>query len=430
MTEQDFTEESSVDTVDIDEAESKYASLLADDEDSEAVLETIEDDDDSDESDDDDSDESDEEDSEDFDEDYASDFENMDLSEDFDEDNDSLEDTDSPNADVALLSEGGTALEIPELTVEQAQELTEHIRSTSDVLYVLVARAHAGKAHKAMGYSDFGAYVKAEFDISRSRAYQFINQANVIQAIEESTPEGTQFKLSEAAARDLKNYVEELAPEIRDATKDLDPSEAGAVVEEMVSDYRDKLNQENNDFADTDFDLDFGDVEYDAPSFDGEGGSGGGSQFDDMENFDNLDDFDPNHGDSDDRAIDIEEASVFRKKLEDVYAFYTALSSLEQMPDVQDIIDSVQESRRSHLNTSLPKAKAWLDAMHEAWFSGENAQEATDMGATHEDEDIEHAFDQTEGVPQDADLDFERLSDDTVSDYTEESDFGEKSDIN
>lgn len=338
-------------------------------------------------------------------------------------------DGEDTSGELAVVESDSAELNIPELTVEQAQELTEHIRSTSDVLYVLVARAHAGKAHKALGYSDFGAYVKAEFDISRSRAYQFINQANVIQAIEESTPEGTQFKLSEAAARDLKNYVEELAPEIRDATRDLDPNEAGAVVEEMVADYRDKINQEKNDFDDDDFDLNFDDIDYDAPDFDGEGGGGGGSQFDDMENFDNLDDFELDDDKSND--IDIEEASVFRKKLEDVYAFYTALNSLGEMPDVQEIIGSVQESRRSHLNTSLPKAKAWLDAMYEAWFSGDNALVNDETGIDNQENTNDNQEPELGDEPsEDDEFDFEHSDDEAVSDYTESSDFGEKSDIN
>lgn len=55
-----------------------------------------------------------------------------------------------------------------ELNVEEAKAITENIRSTGEVLYVLVSRAHAGKAHKALGYSSFENYVKEEFGMSRS----------------------------------------------------------------------------------------------------------------------------------------------------------------------------------------------------------------------------------------------------------------------
>lgn len=390
--------------------------------------------------------------------DEVTDLEDIEELEDFEELEDDFSNLDDVNVEseiegdtsveavVVVADEASTELEAPELTIEQAQELTEHIRSTSDVLYVLVARAHAGKAHKAMGYTDFGAYVKAEFDISRSRAYQFINQASVIQAIEEATPEGTQFKLSEAAARDLKNYVEELAPEIRDATRDLDPDEAGSVVEEMVSGYRDKLADEKNkvdeDF-DLDLDFDLDDIDYDAPEFDGEGG-GGGSQFDDMEGFDALDDFDSDGTEKEDRSIDIEDASVFRNKLENVYAFYAALNSLEKMPEVDEILGSIQETRRAHLNASLPKAKAWLDAMHEAWFAAQgvtdDSAEGVDISdeidslspeaSTHtspkasleEDEDFEidadfdgPAWDEEESSEKSDDTDFDFDNDDSVS---------------
>lgn len=321
---------------------------------------------------------------------------------DFDEDGEAFSDDDfeaiSGEIEAVSVTDTGTDLAaVPELTIEEAKELTEHIRSTADVLYVLVARAHAGKAHLALGYSTFGDYVKEEFNISRSRAYQFINQANVIAAIEEATPDGTQFRLSEAAARDLKNYVEEMSPEIRDKTEGLEPNEAGKVVEEIVSEYRDKLKEsqdDEDDELDFNFDLDdLDDIEYEAPEFgDNNGGGGGGSEFDDMENFDNLDDFSATDLPGD--GISIDDPSVFREKLENVYAFYTALTALEKMPSPEEIMDSIQEARKPHINASLPKAKAWLDAFNEAWFS-------SDLEAPEKEE-------------ENSDLDFDALEEEAV----------------
>lgn len=335
---------------------------------------------------------------------------------------------DSGSTALAVNDEGaGELIEAPALSVEEATELTEHIRSTADVLYVLVARAHAGKAHVALGYANFAEYVKAEFNISRSRAYQFLNQASVIAAIEDATPEGTHFRLSEAAARDLKNYVEELAPAIREATEGLGSNEAGKVVESMVGEYRDKLKDEKSKAADDSFDadldmnFDLDDIDYDAPSFDGEGGGGGGSQFDDMDNFDNLDDFDSATGStSSDPSIDIEEASVFRTKLENVYAFYAALNSLEKMPPAEEIIDSIQESRRSHLNASIPKAKAWLDSIYDSWFAkdGNSPVEAdndTETGSVEESDAESVEF-------EDFNNDFDDLSEEVVREDQEDFD--------
>ena len=140
----------------------------------------------------------------------------------------------------ALVGVDGTAgdLSTP-LTTDQAQELTETIRSTSDVLYVLLARAHAGKAWVALGYNSFSDYVGEEFNMSRSRAYQIIDQARVIEAIESAVPDGTDLPtISEAAARDLKSIIGEVVPVIRDRTEGLSPQDAGYVVEEVVEQFR------------------------------------------------------------------------------------------------------------------------------------------------------------------------------------------------
>jgi len=290
---------------------------------------------------------------------------------------------------IVLADESPVAdLDVPKpLSVEEAKELTEHIRSTADVLYVLVARAHAGKAHLALGYKNFESYVKEEFNISRSRAYQFLNQANVIAAIESSTPDGTQIKISEAAARDLKNFVNELAPEIKERTEGLSPDEAGEIVEDLVADYRERSKKpidEDNDFDIDDIDLD--DIDFALPDFDGESsGSGGGSEFDNMEDFDNLDDL---LNDPDSSGFD-EDPSSFRQKVEHVYAFYTALTSLEKMPDVAEIIGAIPEARRPHIDSSLPKALAWLTAANEAWEAQKSGVEASkDDFESNEDFDV------------------------------------------
>lgn len=327
---------------------------------------------------------------------------------DFPKDDESDEDDfdfESDSTEIAEIELGDDELEVAdeptELTIEAATELTEHIRSTADVLYVLVARAHAGKAHLALGYTNFAAYVKEEFNISRSRAYQFLAQANVIAEIESATPEGTQFTLTEAAARDLKNYVEELSPEIREKTEGLDPNEAGQVVEDIVSEYRDKLKQSETDSSeeeDLDFNFDLEDIQYDAPDFgDGES-TGGGSEFDGMDDFDNLDEFDGDTSLSGSN-INIDDPSVFREKLENVYAFYTALTSLEKMPDVEEIISSIQDARKPHINASLPKAKEWLDKMHSVWFEQNPISTDDEFEASEESDEFDFS-DELEDNPE------------------------------
>lgn len=274
----------------------------------------------------------------------------------------------SPTVEGILVDESALAVvdleEHKDLSVEEAQELTEHIRSAADMLYVLVARAHAGKAHIALGYGNFADYVRDEFDISRSRAYQFLNQASVIAAVEASTPLGTKIKITEAAARDIKNLIDELAPELKERTEGMSPDEAGDVVEELVNDYRERSKKPLDEEVDLS-DIDLDDIDFDLPEFDGESSGGGNkSDFENMENFDNLDDL--LNDDEDDSGFN-EDPSSFRNKVENVYAFYTALTALEKMPDVSEIISAVPDARKSQIDSSLPKALAWLTQANQVW---------------------------------------------------------------
>ncbi|MBC9707529.1 MAG: hypothetical protein H9W81_21925 [Enterococcus sp.] len=281
------------------------------------------------------------------------------------------------------------------LSVEEAQELTEHIRSTADVLYVLVARAHAGKAHIALGYKNFESYVKEEFNISRSRAYQFLNQANVIAAVESAAPEGTKIRITEAAARDLKNFVDELTPAIKERTEGLSPNDAGEVVEEIVSDFRDRAKKpvidEAEEFDIEDFPTDDDDELF---NFDNEGGSnssGGGSEFDKMEDFENLD------GILDEPIIsdDVEDPSAMRKNIEMIYAFYNSMTALAQMPDFETIVDTIPDTRKKFIDSSLPKALAWLTTANEVWASRKDVEADSD-----DDADIDFDFSDDEDVSE------------------------------
>lgn len=275
------------------------------------------------------------------------------------------------------------------LSVEEAQELTEHIRSTADVLYVLVARAHAGKAHIALGYKNFESYVKEEFNISRSRAYQFLNQANIIAAVEAAAPDGTKIRITEAAARDLKNFVDELTPAIKERTEGLSPEDAGEAVEELVSDYRERAKKpvidEAEDFNIDDFSTDDDDELF---NFDNDGeskGGGGGSEFDNMEDFDNLD------GILEDPVDDsgVEDPSAFREKVEKVYAFYNALTAFDNMPDFETFVDTIPDARKSSIDSSLPKALAWMTAANAIWDSRKDVNNGSDDNNDGSDEDFD-----------------------------------------
>ena len=255
------------------------------------------------------------------------------------------------------------------LTTDQARELTEAIRSTSEVLYVLLSRAHTGKAWAALGYGSFGDYVRDEFDMSRSRAYQIIDQSRVIAAIEAAAPDGTDLPvISEAAARDLKTIIGEVVPEIEARTEGLHAHEAGQVVEEIVEEYRDKARDQKEERALEREERDEDDAERRGFS----DTSGGGSYlppppppaFDDD---DDDDDFDP---------------ALIRRNVQAAYDLYSALSALKSMPDIESVINTIPPERRVQINDAVKVSTEWLAEFQAAWFAQPwqdgNLDDATD----------------------------------------------------
>lgn len=109
------------------------------------------------------------------------------------------------------------------MTQSEAKELTEDIKSTSSALYVLLKRAHDEKAWVAMGYKSWTEYIEAEFDFSRARSYQLINQARVIEEIEEVA--GVDLYISEREARSIKKRLPEITQKIKEEVDDIESEE-------------------------------------------------------------------------------------------------------------------------------------------------------------------------------------------------------------
>lgn len=281
------------------------------------------------------------------------------------------------------------------LTRSEAEELTENIRRTADVLYVLISRAHAGKAWEPLGYKSFAEYVKEEFDISKSRAYQLLDQAKVVEEITAAAPEGTNVKLSEAAARDLKHVIADLAPEIADATEGASPDEASAIIEELIERERQKMNEGSDDDSDEDED---GFGEYDGP-YTGNG---------DFRPRDEEEDDDLGLDEIDDLLDFREDASTVRHRFEAMYAFFTSLTALRDMPEASQVIAWIPEERRMQISSSLPKVIAWLNEFNEQW----NAQEWVGELAEQESDETSSDLDSSESEDFEVSADVEDLFED------------------
>lgn len=103
------------------------------------------------------------------------------------------------------------------LTKAQAKALTDRIRKHIDAAWADITAAYEGKAWKALGYASWEAYVRAEFDMSRRRSYQLLDQGRVIGAIAEAAGESVneRTQISEFAAREIKEDLPAVTAEIK-----------------------------------------------------------------------------------------------------------------------------------------------------------------------------------------------------------------------
>lgn len=283
---------------------------------------------------------------------------------------DGLTDEGNPSMTVVHLDDEGNEhtqvvdLSSPELNESEAREITNKIRTTTNVLYLLIARAHAGKAHVALGYSSFENYIKEEFNYSKSYAYKLLNQANVINAIEAVSPEGTQVYVSDATARGLKASMDDFIPELEERMVGVPADEAGEVIEELIAEYKERQAERAAEEDDDDFD----------GEYTGNGEYSGDYSFDDEE--EEVD------------AFAGQDPAEVRRRYEAVYNLYSALTNLTQMPSNEDLIETIPVERRPQVTAYLEIAIPWLQSFQEEWLvhieSDETDEESDDFDEEEE----------------------------------------------
>lgn len=266
---------------------------------------------------------------------------------------------------------------LPPLDESEAREITEKIKGTTNLLYLLIKRAHAGKAYKALGYSSFEAYVREEFNYSRSYAYKLLNQANVIEAIESIVPEGTEIYVGELTARGLKGSLPELLEDIEERTADASPEDSKHLVEEAIRDLQERQTEENDAYED-----------FDAFDEDGEFGGndftpGGGNEFIDDDD-ESLDEF-----------LGSEDPTQLVKKLEGLWNLITGLqtfSDLSESTEIDDLLSLITDDKVEEVTRLIGVNIEWLARLNEAWnVYRENLAVSDD---TDEDNDDEDDFDE------------------------------------
>lgn len=268
-------------------------------------------------------------------------------------------------------------LSLPPLNEAEARQITEQIRRTTGTLYVLLLRAHRGKAYEALGYNTFGEYVKEEFNYSRSYAYKLLDAAKTVEAIEAVAPEGTRIEISELTARNLKKSLPELLDSVEEKTSGHSPSEAAQIIEDVIREARQK-DDDDDDFMDEDFD-DFsnGNGEYSGPP----GGGNSAFEFIDEEEDDTLDEF--LRGDND--------PSEIVRRLDSLYTLLTSLQKSVELndKDLGELFPYVPADRHDEVTRFAEINVGFAQRLQKEWaeYLADKADE------TEQDEDLDSSSD-------------------------------------
>lgn len=264
----------------------------------------------------------------------------------------------------------------PPLTKEQAVELTDSIKTQTNLLYMLIKRAHAGKAYEALGYSTFKEYIENEFSFSKVYAYRLLNQANFIEAIAAKVPEGTEIHISEPVTKKLKHALPELLEEIEDRTSNLGADEAGAVIEDIIRDRREQQREAEEAAALAEEE----DIEDDAP-YSGNGtGNGGGNFVDEFEDEDiDFDDSD------DDDALLSEDSADVRRKFDKLYNLYTGLKNINAVGEGDELIGFLPPERWEEFTSLFESVIPWATDFYDKFKTYKEEQEA--IAPTEVDDD-------------------------------------------
>lgn len=247
-----------------------------------------------------------------------------------------------------------------DMSETEAKEITEAIRSAATATYILLAQAHEGKAYKALGYETWASYVKEEFEISPQRSYQLLDLSKVIKTIESSAPEGTDVKLTEAQARDIKRELPKITERIVEETKDLTPDEARDKISDIIDEARDEAAEQKkyDDKAAAQKEAELEQAEED----------GYHKALEDVADQMLEADATTRLGDTaDDEMIEVEVAGdgdgMSPQDSMDLYNFVNAMSGISSLPEPDDFVNIVPEARFSEVYEQVMDAASWVNRL-------------------------------------------------------------------
>lgn len=252
-----------------------------------------------------------------------------------------------------------------EMGTDEAQKITNAIKSSVTATYLLIAEAHERKAHKALGYDTWAEYVRDEFDISSSRSYQLLDLSKTIKEIESVTPDGTKIKLTEAQARDIKRELPRITEQVEEETRDLEPEEASDRVAEIIDDIRDQQKEDQKA-------LDEKQQAWEAAAEENynKGIEDASTALLEADAANNMGD----NADSGFMEMEVEGSgeSLNPQAAMDLYNFFSMLTSLTSLPDPEDILENIPEERYEEVNNQLEEGTSWLNRFQTLWEFKDN----------------------------------------------------------
>lgn len=245
----------------------------------------------------------------------------------------------------------------------KAREITEAIRASATATFLLLAEAHRHKAHKALGYETWSDYVKNEFDMTPQRAYQLLDLSKAVTLIESAVPEGTEVRLTEAQARDIKRELPRITEKISEETKELSPEEAASKAEEIVEEHRAEIARQKKED-----DKAVAKKTKELEEAEREGYNAGIEAAADAFLEANRDDSLSDEADDTFDNVSVDgEPGLSPEASMNLYNFFNMLSSVNSLPEPDEFIRIVPSSRHDEIENQLLAVTSWLNRFQTLW---------------------------------------------------------------
>jgi hypothetical protein len=124
------------------------------------------------------------------------------------------------------------------ISATNARGLTEQIRNATRVVCLLLLQAYEQRVWFALGYRSWEEYVRSELGFRRSRAYEFLDQARVIRALQAAAHTSAVPDISAYMAEQIKPYLDRVVATVRTRTLGKPSERAADIIVEVVRQQR------------------------------------------------------------------------------------------------------------------------------------------------------------------------------------------------